>query len=391
VSDAVVRYLTGDALYGVVAFQVVVLLVVLSNAVVIRRPRRDRAAPTPFVSLLVPARNEAANVVTCVRALLAQTYPNLEVLVLDDRSTDDTRAILERERSRDPRLTVLTGAEPPPGWTGKNWACHQLALAARGEVLLFADADTVFFAPDAVHALVAAMQARHADLLSGLPKQLLGTVGEALVVPLFYWAFLLFTPLAVGLVWRQPGFVRAVGQAMAFRRAAYDAVGGHAAVRSSVVEDLDLARRVVRARLACRIMDATALAQSRMYRSGRQAIAGFGRNLFAAFGSAILPYVFVWGWLTFVHVAPVAALALQAAQGGPVAADAALPAASVSLALVTWVTAYARLRLPIWPALLYPLTMLVFLGVALRSLTDGVLGRATWKGRRLPRPPRRWV
>jgi chlorobactene glucosyltransferase len=389
----VLRFLTHDAMLGILAFQAVVLLIVASNAVLVRRPQRraEGGPPRRPVSVLVPARNEAANIRACVRSLLAQTYPRLEVLVLDDRSEDDTRRILEEERARDARLVVLTGTEPPPGWSGKNWGCHQLALAARGEVLLFADADTVFFEPNAVDAIVHTLQDGPADLVSGLPKQLLGTLGETVFVPLFYWAFFCFTPLAAGRVWRRPAFTRAIGQLMAFRREAYDAVGGHAAIRASVVDDLDLARRIAGAGLACRIVDATEFVSCRMYRSGREAVAGFGRNLFAAFGFAILPYAFVWGWLSFVHLAPMGLLALHAAMPERVPADPALLAASVALSLATWTFTYARLRLPTWPALLYPLTFVAFLVVAVRSFVDGVGNRATWKGRSIARPPTRWL
>ena len=395
-TDDLLNYLTHDAALGILVFQAVVLLVVLSNAMVLLRPRRGPLpdhpdGPLPLVSLLVPARNEAANVGTCVRSLLAQSYPHLEVVVLDDRSEDDTRAILERERSRDPRLAVLEGREPPPDWTGKNWACHQLSLAARGEVLLFADADTDFYDPSAVKAIVRTLHASRADLLSGLPRQVLGTLGEKLLVPMFYWAFLSFTPLALGLVWRRPAFARAVGQLITFRREAYEAIGGHAAIRASVVDDLDLARRVARARLSCRILDATSLVRCRMYRGGREAFAGFGKNLFAAFGYAILPYAFVWGWLAYVHLQPVTLLALRAALPAGLAADPTLLAVSVTLALVTWGFAYARLRLPIWPALIYPLTFVGFLAVAVRSFVDGVFRCATWKGRAVARPPTRWI
>lgn len=388
----VLRSLSADPISGILAFQGVVLLIVFSNAAVLLRPRRGRAgAPVPLVSLLVPARDEAANIAACARSLLAQAYPRLEVLVLDDRSEDDTRAILERERERDDRLLVLAGEEPPPGWTGKNWACHQLSLAARGDVLLFADADTVFVDPDAVGAVVDGLEAGRADLLSGLPKQVVGTVGEALLVPLFYWAFLSFTPLAVGLVWRRPAFTRAVGQLMAFRRDAYHAIGGHAAVRGSVVDDLALARRVAHADLRCRLLDATSLVHCRMYRGGREAFAGFGKNLLGAFGYAVLSYAFVWGWLAYVHVAPIARLALHVALPARTEPVPALLAASVMLALVHWVFTYARLKLPTWPAWLYPVTMLAFVAVALRSLVDGVLRRASWKGRAVDRPPTRWI
>ncbi|MFO8150598.1 MAG: glycosyltransferase family A protein, partial [Trueperaceae bacterium] len=201
--EGLVQHLTGDAIVGILAFQAVVLLVVFSNAAVLVRPRRTGSGTQPLVSLLVPARNEAANVGSCVRSLLAQAYPRLEILVLDDRSEDDTRAILERERVRDARLVVLPGEEPPPGWTGKNWACHQLSLAAHGDVLLFADADTVFFEPDAVDKTVGALQASRADLLSGLPRQALVAPGVQLLVPLFYWVFVGFMALGAHLLWRR--------------------------------------------------------------------------------------------------------------------------------------------------------------------------------------------
>ncbi len=387
----VLDHLAGNAIVGIISFQVVVLLIVFSNAVVLGRPGRDRAgAPKPLVSLLVPARNEEANIRACVRSLLAQSYPHLEIIVLDDRSEDGTRRLLELERARDGRLIVLAGEDPPIGWTGKNWACHQLSIAAHGEVLLFADADTVFVEPDAVLGIVRGLQARRADLLSALPRQVLGTLGEALLVPMFYWALVSFTPLAVGLLWRRAPFARAVGQLMAFRRAAYDEVGGHAAVRGSVVDDIDLARRVARAGLACRIMDATGIVTCRMYRSGREAADGFAKNLFAAFGYAIVPYAFVWGWLGFVVLEPIVLWALHLALPARVPVEPGLLVATLTLSLVQWLVAFTRLRLPAWPALLYPLTMTVFLVVAMRSFVDGARRRTTWKGRRVTRPPTRW-
>ncbi len=392
-TDAVLAYLADGALTGIAAFQVVVLLVVVSNAVLLVRPGRDRTegSPTSLVSLLVPARNEETNIGACVRSLLAQTYPRLEILVLDDRSEDGTRAILEHERARDGRLVVLAGEEPPAGWTGKNWACHRLALAATGEVLLFADADTVFENPNAVIHIVQALQTSRADLLSGLPRQLLGTFGEALLVPMFYWALFSFTPLALPRVWRRAPGALAVGQLMAFHRPAYDAIGGHAAVRASVVDDIALARLVARAGRTWRLLDATAIVTCRMYRSGREAADGFARNVFAAFDHAILAYAFVWSWLAFAVLGPVALAVLHVALLGRVPVATGLLAATIALSLAHWVLAYARLRLPLWPALLYPLTFVAFLAVAIRSFVVGVRRRATWKGRALERPPTRWI
>ena len=386
------EYLTRDGLVGIVAFQVIVLVIVFSNDIVLRRLNRCRPVTAqPTVSVLVPARNEEANIRACVRSLLAQTHPHLEIIVLDDRSEDGTARILASERARDARLTVLAGTEPPEGWNGKTWACHQLSRAAHGEVLLFADADTTFVEPHAVRRIVGALQSSRAGLLSGLPRQVLGTLGEQLLVPLFYWAFFSFTPLAAGLLWRRAPFARAVGQLMAFRRGAYDAVGGHAAIRGSVVDDIDLAKRITKAGLTCRIMDATEIVSCRMYRSGQEACDGFGKNLFAAFGYAVLPYAFVWGWLAFAYLEPLVMLALHAALPARVPAEPALLATTITLSLVHWVFVYVRLRLPTWPALLYPLTIASFVAVALRSLVVAVCRKTTWKGRSVARPPIRWV
>ena len=391
-TSGLLQYLTGDGIVGIVVFQAVVLVIAFSNGLVLRRLNRCRSiAAQPTVSVLVPARNEEANIRACLRSLLAQTYAQLEIIVLDDRSEDDTARILARERERDPRLKVLAGAEPPEGWNGKTWACHQLSHAAHGDVLLFADADTVFFEPDAVRRIACALQASRAGLLSGLPRQVLGTLGEELLVPIFYWAFFSFTPLAAGLLWRRAPFARAVGQLMAFQRQAYDAVGGHAAIRGSVVDDIDLARRITKAGLTCRIMDATEIVSCRMYRSGKEAYDGFGRNLFAAFGYAVLPYVFVWSWLAFAYLEPLVMVALHATLPTRVPAEPALLVSTITLSFVHWVFVYARLRLPIWPALLYPLTIVAFVAVALRSLVDSVRRTTTWKGRSVARPPIRWV
>jgi chlorobactene glucosyltransferase len=206
-----------------------------------------------------------------------------------------------------------------------------------------------------------------------------------------YWALLSFTPLALARVWRRAPVARAVGQLMAFRRPAYDAIGGHAAVRGSVVDDIDLARRVARAGLAWRLLDATALVTCRMYRSGPAAAVGFAKNLFAAFGSAVLPFAFAWGWLTYAVLVPVLLAALHVALPERVPVDPAWLAATIALSVVHWLLVNARLRLPVWLALLYPVTFVAFLAVAIRSLVAGVRRRTTWKGRRIDGPPTRWI
>lgn len=397
-------YLGGGAIEGIIVFQVAVLLIVLGNSWVwyrlgsrsrlgsrvgtapgLRLGPDDASGGAPLVSVLVPCRNEEANARACVRSLMAQTYGRLEVIALDDQSEDGTLRILEEERAADARLRMLQGEPLPEGWAGKNWACHQLAQAAQGDVLVFVDADTVL-APEAVERLVAMLEAEDADFLSGLPQQVLGTVGERFLVPIFCWALFSFTPLVLGYLWRRAAVPTAVGQLMVFRREAYSASGGHAGIKGSIVDDLSLARSVRRAGLRALMIDAGELASCRMYRSGREAYRGFRKNLFGAFGYAVLPYAFVWPWLAWVYLEPLVVLAACLLAPERTAAPTGLLTATIALSLAQWVYVYARLRLPVWPAILYPLTLLGFEAMAVSSFVSGVRRKTAWRGRNVDRP-----
>ena len=380
-----VQHFTHDIILDLVIFQSVVLLIVLGNVCVLGRSTRC-AAPSRFppVSILVPARNEEANIERCVRSLLLQDYLCFEVLVLDDGSTDATPGIVARMAADEERLDVVTGAALPTGWIGKNWACAQLAARAEGELLFFTDADTVH-APGALRALVTAASGRSADLLTGFPRQELGTWGERLIIPFFAWALLCFVPLSLAYWLRLPALSGAVGQIMLFRREAYQAIGGHESVRESIAEDLSLARRIKRHGFRWRMMDATRVVSCRMYRTTREAYDGLTKNLFAAFNCRLLPYLFVWVWLLLVFVLPIVNLGLflaGVARGVP----AFLVLVCIGLSLALWLIPYGRLRVPLHLALLYPLNVLVVELVALRSLWQTLTGRLAWKDRRLDRP-----
>jgi chlorobactene glucosyltransferase len=206
------RYATHDLIYILIVFQAVLLLIVWSNWIILRRARQHKIPEKkPYLSVLIPARNEETNIARCVHSLLVQDYPNFEILVLDDQSDDATPEILCRLAAHEPRLTALAGQALPEGWIGKNWACHQLARQARGELLLFTDADTVY-QPNALSALVAAVFGEQADVLTGFPDQVMQTWGERLTVPFFSWAFLTFTPLALAYRLRLPSLSSGVGQ-----------------------------------------------------------------------------------------------------------------------------------------------------------------------------------
>jgi chlorobactene glucosyltransferase len=383
-------YLTRDLVWHLIIFQAAVLLVIISNVLVLRGTRRHRPSKRrPFVSILIPARNEAQNIARCIHSLLAQDYPLYEILVLDDHSSDDTRAILDKISEAEPRLRVRSGAALPPGWLGKSWACEQLAAEAQGELLLFTDADT-FHQPAALPALVTALEGEQADLLTGFPRQEMRTWGERLMVPFFSWAFFSFTPLALAHRTRLPFLSGAVGQMLLFRRAAYDAVGGHASVRDQIAEDLALVRRVKSAGLRWRTTRLSDLISSRMYTGGQQSFDGFSKNYFAAFDFRILPYLFVFTWLAVMFWLPPAVLALHLFGMAPLAQPAVL-AACIGLSLFLWAIPYGQLGFGLRLAVLYPLTVLLMEMVALNSIRLSLTGQIQWKGRKLGPQPWKWL
>lgn len=374
-----------DLIYDLIAFQLVLLLIAASNTWTLRRARRHAPPPRfPRVSVLIPARNEESNIERCVTSLLAQDYPDFELLVLDDESIDRTRAILDRLAGCDSRLQVLAGRPLEPGWLGKNWACAQLVARADGDLLFFTDADT-HHQPHTLRAFVTALEGEEADLMGGFPRQEVGTWGEKFIVPFFSWVIYCFTPLALGYRLRSPAISTAVGQALLFRRAAYEGIGGHRAVRDTIVEDLELARRIKAHGYAWRMMRITDLVSCRMYRGGEEAAAALSRNLFAAFDFRVAPYVFAWAWLLVMFLKPFIDLGLYAL-GEPLGVPPAAVLTCIGLALMLWVIPYHQLGLPVWLAPLYPVTMLIMEFVALRSLWLGLRGRLTWKDRAIVRP-----
>ncbi len=266
---------------AVVAFHVVKLAGVAANLVMfpVLSPQRQRTS-RPETSLLVPARDEAKRLGATLAGLRAQAVT--EIIVLDDQSSDDTAAVVRRAAAADPRVRLLRGTPPPPGWTGKNWACHQLAAAARGDILLFCDAD-VLLAPGAVDACWAQLRGQRADVFSVFPRQRTATFGERLLVPLIDDVLLAFLPHRL-LRLPVPSAATANGQLLMFRRGSYDALGGHAAVAGEINEDIALARRARRAGLRLGLALGGDLAGARMYNGYLESVHGFGKSLRAAHG-----------------------------------------------------------------------------------------------------------
>lgn len=337
------------------------------------------------MSVIVPARDESQHIGACVQALLASTYPALQVIVVDDHSSDGTGALAREAGAGDGRLVVTTPPPLPAGWLGKQWACQHGAGMATGTILLFTDAD-VRHAPE-LHGRIARELARvSADLLSVAGHQETVSFWERVAQP-FVFAVLALRyggPASVNRSRRAHNKI-ANGQCLAFRREAYDAFGGHAAVRGKAAEDLAFAQEMFSAGYRTWLVLGVHQLSTRMYGSLREIVAGWGKNVYAA-GRETLPGGRVAGALAPLLVpfpalwslAPVVALLLMAA--GVLSPALLVPAGIATGVQLVWFGAIVhRFRIPLPYALLFPLGALVFLQIALGAVWRG--GRVEWKGR----------
>jgi len=374
-----------ENLWGIGIFLTALFVIELSNYFVLR-PIDSFSNPKSglLISVLIPARNEELNIQRCVNSVLAQDYQNYEVIVLDDNSSDSTPQILAEIASREKRLNVIKGASLPAGWTGKNWACHQLSQAARGEVLLFMDADT-YMQPTALSATAGALQDNETGLLSVLPAEETVTWGEKLIIPIIHWAIFCIMPLILVFNKRMPSIAISHGQYMCFTREAYNHVGGHAAVRNQIVEDKEITRLIVKAGLKWRLFDGTSILGCRMYRSSKEAAEGLIKNLFPLFSYNIPIFIFVWVWLIIVFWQPLVTLIMLAVGFAVPVQYIYISLYNLGLALIIWGIFYRRFKFPFYLTFLYPLSQIVVSTVALFSMVRNLKGTAVWKDRFITR------
>jgi chlorobactene glucosyltransferase len=359
------------------------LLLSLSNVAWLRfSGGRIRKEYRGRVSVLIPCRNEAENIGRCLDSLLRQSYGDYEILVLDDRSTDGTWERICGYAERFPeRVTALRGRPlPNSGWYGKPHAMQQLAEQARGDYLLFTDADTEH-GPDSIAGAVSTLERRKADCLSGYVHQRIGSFGEMLIVPVTYIMSALFLPLWLIPAVRVPALSFAIGQFVLFRRRAFEAIGGYASVAQRISDDIFVAREVKRAGFRQVFVDLSRQVSCRMYDGYRAAFDGITKNIFDFFRHRPLFFAAAASTLVLFVVLPVLLLPLQLAVGDP---SIRYTAAGVTLMFAAWAfTLYDR-GLPWWAPLLYPLQFVHIFYMAWRGFGLVSSGRGVvWKGREL--------
>ncbi len=280
----------------------------------LRRLRTPPSSPEPVsepVSIVIPARNEADNIGACVAAALTSTgLEQFEVIVLDDGSTDLTAQIAENTAQGDPRFQLISGGDAlPDGWLGKNWACARLGTAATGSVIAFLDADVVVHETGIARS-INLMRSADLDIVCPYPKQVCGSVAERLVQPLLQWSWLTLLPLGIAERSPRPELTAGNGQLLLVDHQVYERIGGHAAVRAEVLEDIALVRAVKGSGGRGGVVDGTEIARCRMYDGTQALIDGYTKSLWSAFGSPTGSAA-TTGLLNLLYVVPPVAVVLS--------------------------------------------------------------------------------
>lgn len=377
----------------------VLLILALPFIMWVRGPRvRDFGPPVggdaPFVSIIVPARNEATNISMCVASLMNSVYPRREIIVVDDDSVDGTGdivRILEEHSNGD--LRIVNGEPLPPDWLGKPWACWQGYRQARGDLLLFTDADTRHDDTLLGHA-VGALLLRNADMVSILPRQLMLSFWERLILPhIFVLIMTRYPDLNRVNRARRSRDVIANGQFMLIRRSVYEAIGGHEAVRGEVVDDQSIAQQLHRAGRRVFLAFGEDMMETRMYRSLGGIVEGWSKNLAA--GARDAAPGFLRGAAPWLAAAVLLALWVVPPLFLPLSLFVSLAPQLLgwsflvtALSVLYWVVLLVRMRVPPLYALGYPFAAIAVVGLLLRSALRGT--RVEWKGRayEIEPPPR---
>lgn len=361
---------------------------------IVVEPAPPPPSPNPLITVIVPARNEEHNIQACLHALLTQTYTNLDVVVVDDRSEDHTADILWRMSQEDNRLKIVKGQPLPTGWSGKSHALWQGAQKRSsqknlGEWLCFIDADTIVD-PKCIASVLQAAQKSQADLFTIMTRQQMLTFWEKTILPIVFTALNVgFSPSRVN----NPAASDAIanGQFLFFRRTAYERIGGHRSVRNSIVEDRDLARRIKQAGLKLIFADGQAVATTRMYRNLEEIWEGWTKNIYLGLADdPKLVWLGILGALLSLSATLIlpawwlSALAWILTGGGQVAALILLQASLAWIYLFYWRIRASRAHgISLWYAFTLPLGTLVFASMMIASTYQVISGQGvTWKGRR---------
>jgi cellulose synthase/poly-beta-1,6-N-acetylglucosamine synthase-like glycosyltransferase len=331
----------------------------------------------PKVSICVPLRNESANVDGLIQSLRSLTYPDLEILLLDDQSTDDTAGKIKKSIQHLDHFHLIAGKDRPQGrWVGKNWACWQMARVSTGDVLVFTDADNRH-APDSIEKSLGWMQKYNLKLLSAFPQTQNVSWWEKMVVPTVESMVYLLLPMWSVFAVKSKSLVAANGQWMVFDREKYFTSGGHAAVKSDIVEDMAMMKLIKEN--GCKVMTlaGTGMIYTRMYSSFREIWHGFSKNLYGIAGYSLIGFLVMWTFLIGAQTIPLLFLIrgtnFEAGLFGTI------------IILLSRLMLWIKFKHPFWTTVFfYPLSLVITALIGLNSIWQYYFGNYQWKDAAIP-------
>jgi len=355
------------------------LLMIISNLKAYLPPPAYYIKLRPQISILIPARNEEGGIEAAIRSALATENAEIEVVVLDDHSEDNTAAIVSRVALLDSRVRLENAPELPSGWCGKQHACHVLSQRARYEYLLFQDAD-VRLKKDCAPRLVAFMEASKAELVSGIPWQETGTWSEKMLIPLIHFVLLCFLPIKRMRMSTNPAFAAGCGQLFLAKKYSYEAMGGHASIKQSLHDGITLPRAYRKNGMMTDLCDVTELAECRMYRGFGQVWFGLAKNATEGMAKPFL-LTFFTIFLLVGQVIPFGIVGFiwyfESCWGLRL-----VSVIAVCLAYSARFTAKVAFRQSLFGALMHPLGILILLAIQWYALIRQGIGKPSgWKGR----------
>ena len=320
------------------------------------------------ISVLVPLRNEEENAVAIVETLVAQeNLSDVEFLILNDNSSDKTYDLVKATAGNDSRFTLIQGSPLPDGWLGKPWALDQLSQVARGEMLICIDAD-VRLSKTAIAAAVDSMHEHSLDFFSAYPSQVARTFGERMIQPLLQWSWLSSVPLAIAKRSSNPSFAVANGQFFAVKKSALVRSGGYASIKSEVLDDMQMARVLLRNKFKGTVGNGAQIAQCHMYSSWSELRNGYAKSLWKGFGG-VFGSIIAIALLALTGIIPL----VSAAMGSPYG-WLAFEAVLISRVISAKIT-----RANLFDSLLHPITSVLLIYLIIYSWL--MRGRIQWKGR----------
>lgn len=343
-------------------------------------PTKKNIPESKLVSILIPARNEEDVIESTIKSIINQSYQNYELIILDDNSSDSTKSIIKKQAKANPKIELINGLSLPAGWLGKNWACHQLSEKAKGEYILFIDADTnldKFILEDSVIAL----QKEKIDLLSLVPGRDTKLIADHAMKKIISWFIVCWLPMKLAINLNAPFLSATFGQFMLFKKSSFDGIGGFEAIKDNPVDDFQLGRNIKKNMFKWMLYDAAFRITTRTYNTNKDLISGYSKNIFPAVGYSISIFLIIFLILiSFVlgSTIPIILYALGILQNQQLIL---LCISLLILLFISWEIVTIRFKYSIFTPFSFPLLISLILLLATRSFIDNIFYSSTWKGR----------